>query len=76
MEEGKLLLAVAMAIRRNREARGLSQEGFADLIGMHRAYYGSIERGHRNVTLATLARVSEGLEIRLSTLLKEAEGET
>jgi transcriptional regulator with XRE-family HTH domain len=50
----------------------VSQEGFADLIGMHRAYYSSLERGQRNVTIQTLARVAEGLQVTIATLAKEA----
>jgi transcriptional regulator with XRE-family HTH domain len=59
-------------IRKRRENRDVSQEGFADAIGMHRAYYGRIERGFANLTLQTLAKVANGLEIPVSDLMKEA----
>jgi len=49
----------------------MSQEAFADSIGMHRAYYSAIERGERNLTLRTLWRVAKGLEIRMSELLRD-----
>ncbi|EED39740.1 helix-turn-helix domain-containing protein [Stenotrophomonas sp. LGBM10] len=39
---------------------------------MHRAYYSKIERGEKNVTLATLERVANGLEKTMSELLAEA----
>ena len=58
--------------RVRREASDQSQEGFADIIGMHRTYYSSIERGERNITVAILARVARGLEVSMSTLLREA----
>lgn len=51
---------------------GLSQDKFADTIGMHRAYYSSIERGERNLTLATLWRLAAGLGIKPSELLRDA----
>jgi transcriptional regulator with XRE-family HTH domain len=60
------------AIRRHREALGDSQEGFADSIGMHRNYYGAIERGEKTMRLDTLERVAEGLNIESWRLLKEA----
>lgn len=72
MGEGLLQRKVGAAIRARREARGVSQESFADEIGMHRAYYSKIERGERNLTLTTLERVASGLGIRVSQLLKEA----
>jgi len=39
---------------------------------MHRAYCSAIERGERNLTLQTMVRVAEGLEVRPSELLKAA----
>lgn len=65
-------LAVAQVMRARREALGFSQDSFADEIGMHRAYYGSIERGMRNMTLRTMLLVCTGLDIKLSTVLKKA----
>ena len=73
MDDRALLTAVGMSIRRRREASGWSQEAFADSIGMHRAYYGQIERGRRNLTISTLLRVCDGLEVRPSSLLRDAE---
>lgn len=59
-------------MRSRRTAMGFSQDSFADAIGMHRAYYSAIERGERNLTLQTMARVAEGLEVKPSELLKAA----
>ncbi|GCE76001.1 hypothetical protein CBZ_10570 [Cellulomonas biazotea] len=44
-----------------REARGLTQEGFAHDVGLHRTYVGSVERGERNVSLDAIWRLAEGL---------------
>lgn len=60
------------AIRERRSKMMLSQDGFADRIGMHRAYYSSIERGERNLTLETLGRVARGLGVPPSQLLQDA----
>lgn len=70
MKKSKLAIATGRAVRAHREATGLSQEAFADAIGMHRAYYSAIERGEKNVTLATLQRVAKGLRLTLSELLE------
>lgn len=72
MGTSTLQVRLGAAIRARREAMGISQEGFADKIGMHRAYYSTIERGERNLTLATLERVAVGLGAKPSQLLKEA----
>lgn len=62
--EGDLQRTVGRNLRAYREARGLSQEAFADVLGVHRTYMGGIERGERNLTLKSLERIAEraGLE--------------
>ncbi len=60
-------------IRRRREAAGWTQEGFADEIEMHRAQYGLIERGKKDLRLSSLERVATGLKTPLSAILREAE---
>ena len=72
MDEMALKLKVGAAMRARRTELGFSQDTFADVIGMHRAYYSSLERGERNVTLQTLWRVSRGLKLKLSELMKQA----
>ena len=49
----------------------VSQEVFADMIGYHRTYVGSVERGERNVTLSTLEAFAKGLNVHPSELLKD-----
>jgi transcriptional regulator with XRE-family HTH domain len=64
---------IGVIIRRHREARGFTQEGFADHIQMHRAYYGALENGKKNLQLSTLERVCDGLEVTMSEVIREAE---
>ena len=61
------------AFRKRREALGVSQESFADEIGMHRTYYSAIERGEKNLQLDTLQKVCEGLDTRVWEVFKDAE---
>jgi len=63
---------LAFVIRRHRERRQMSQEAFADELGLHRAYYGRVENG-QNLTLQTLELVARGLQRPVSRLLAEAE---
>jgi transcriptional regulator with XRE-family HTH domain len=67
--EGDLQRTVGRNIRACREARGLSQEAFADLLGVHRTYMGGIERGERNLTLKSLERLAQSIDVDPLTLL-------
>ena len=73
MARAPLQVRLAKAIRAQREARGYSQEGFADHIGVHRTYYGGIELGKQNLTLRSLERIAEGLEVSVSSLFVTAD---
>lgn len=69
----QLPVRLGEVIRRRREAAGWTQEGFADEIEMHRAQYGLIERGKKDLRLSSLERVAAGLNVSLSAILREAE---
>jgi transcriptional regulator with XRE-family HTH domain len=73
MKRRTLQERIGDALRRRREAQGYSQEGFADRIRMHRAYYGAIERGEKNLQLTTLERVCTGLDIPAWEIMREAD---
>lgn len=72
MNDSAEATALGHAIRELRRQLGVSQEAFADSIQMHRAYYGAIERGKRNLTLTTLIRVCAGLDTKVSNLFRIA----
>lgn len=72
MKADLLQRKVGDAIRQSRGSLGLSQEAFADTLGMHRTYYSAVERGERNLTLQSLNRIAEGLGIKLSQLFLNA----
>lgn len=59
-------------VRAYREARGLSQEDFAELTGHHRTYIGFLERGERSPNVETVHRIARALEMKASDLLREA----
>jgi transcriptional regulator with XRE-family HTH domain len=70
--EGELQRNVGRSLRAYREASGLSQEAFADVLGVHRTYMGGIERGERNLTLRSLERIAERIEVDPAALLDGA----
>lgn len=63
---------IAKVVRARRERLGVSQEAFADQLGFHRAFFGRIENG-QNMTLLTLQRVADGLDLSVWELVREAE---
>jgi transcriptional regulator with XRE-family HTH domain len=69
--EGELQRAVGRNLRAHREARGLSQEAFADLVGVHRTYMGGMERGERNLTLRSLERIAGRIGVDPLALMGE-----
>lgn len=68
--EGDLQRAVGRNLRAYRLERGLSQEDFADVLGVHRTYMGGLERGERNLTLKSLERLAERLKLDPISLLR------
>lgn len=73
MKAGDLHRQVGCAVRSERRKQHISQEAFADRIGMHRTAFGAFERGEKDFQLSTLQRVAEGLRVRISTLIGSAE---
>jgi len=62
------LLALGRRIRSLREARGFSQEAFAEEAGLDRTYYGGVERGERNVAALNLIRIARALGVEVGDL--------
>ena len=58
-------------LRKTREARRLTQEEFAELCGISRAYYGRIERGEHSITLELCKRISDATGITLASLFED-----
>lgn len=75
MKRRTLQERIGEAVRKRREDQNYSQEGFADHIRMHRAYYGAIERGRKNLQLATLERVCIGLDVSMWEIVRDAESQ-
>ncbi len=54
-------------------ALGVSQEDFAEQLGMHRTQLGHIEQGKKDCRLTTLIRLADALGLSASTLLEAAK---
>ncbi|HVG02141.1 MAG TPA: helix-turn-helix transcriptional regulator [Nitrospira sp.] len=68
-EPGSLQGIIAANVRRLRKAKGLSQEELAYVCGYHRTYVGMIERGERNISIATLDALAVALGVDAIALL-------
>ena len=61
---------LAVNVRKAREAKGWSQEDFADRAGIHRTYVSDIERGRRNPTITVVEKLAGPFELTASELLE------
>jgi transcriptional regulator with XRE-family HTH domain len=68
--EGDLQRTIGLNLRAYRVERGLSQEAFANTLGVHRTYMGGLERGERNLTLRTVERLAAKLGVEPLDLLR------
>lgn len=61
--EGELQRVAGAKLRAHREELGISQEAFAQVLGVHRTYMGAVERGQRNLTLQSLERIADKIGV-------------
>lgn len=76
MENTKFLKILGYRIRSIRNSRGLSQEKFAEVAGVHPTYVSEIELGKANASIGVFERIASGLGMTLSELVEtEAKDE-
>lgn len=71
--QGELQRNVGRNLRRYRQRQQLSQEAFAEVLGVHRTYIGALERGERNLSLAVVERLAEQIDMPPLQLLSPGE---
>ena len=71
-QKSVVTIAFGAAVRSMRVERAYSQEGFAAHAGMDRSNYGAIERGEFNVSLSTILKIADGLEVKGHEILLRA----
>lgn len=67
----QLLTKVGAKIRKVRTAKKLSQNDLAIMCNFEKASMSRIESGKTNVTLLTLQKISNALEVNVIDLLKD-----
>lgn len=66
---------VGKVIAEFRNKSGLSQEVLSGLADIGRSHLSAIERGERKPTLETLYRISNALDVKMSTIIQAVEAE-
>jgi transcriptional regulator with XRE-family HTH domain len=59
-----------LRVRTLRIKAGLSQEKLAELAELHRTYISGVERGARNPSLISIARIAKALNVTLSKVVE------
>ena len=73
LEAADLRVLLGRVVRRHRQALGISQEELAGRASLNRTYVTDIERGARNLSLATIDRLARALAMSLSRLMAEVD---
>lgn len=61
----------AKNVKKYRTEKGLSQEAFAEIAGLHRTYISAVEREKRSIALDNVQKIADALEIQTYLLFME-----
>lgn len=73
MQSSEARSRFATSLRKWRNRRGLSQEELAERADLHRTYISDVERGARNLSLESISKLANALEISLPILFSSPE---
>ncbi len=62
----KIAQTVGSRIRAYRQRIGMTQEELAEKADVHHTYIGQVERGEKNLTVATLEKILNALDVSFS----------
>jgi transcriptional regulator with XRE-family HTH domain len=65
--------AMAINLRRERHAKGFTQEDLADRAGLSSRYLGSIERAAVSASVTVLGRLAKALQISPCELIRQSQ---
>lgn len=68
MPESEILKLFGDKVREIRKQKGLSQEQLAYKADLHRTYIGMIERAEKNITLVSIEKIANALEVDIVRL--------
>ena len=71
MDDKELFDCVAHNIKIERVIKRVTQAKLAEMVGVHEKYIGIIEAGKQNITLKTLNKIANSLNINISNLFEQ-----
>ena len=69
MSEEEIIKKIAFNIKVERMRKNLTQFQLAEMIAVHEKYIGKVESGKQNLTIKTLIKLANALDIKLSKLV-------
>jgi CheY-like chemotaxis protein/DNA-binding XRE family transcriptional regulator len=73
MPSASIIEQFGAVVRNLRFRLGISQEELAERADLHRTYIAGIERGGRNITLKSIAKLAKALEVSTADLLSPGQ---
>jgi len=72
MDKKKALVRIGMNIRKIRNEKNISQQDMAALCNFEKSNMSRIEAGRTNLTIGTLLKICEALEVKLADIVDVA----
>lgn len=69
MDKKELLKKFGLNVKFARMKKGVTQEQFAEQMGVHPTYIGKIETGRINMSLAKILELANALDVNINKLL-------
>ena len=71
MDDKELFNRIGLNVRVERTIKRLTQAQLAEMIDVHEKYIGKIETGKQKITLQTLNKIANALNIDITRLLED-----
>ena len=68
-DEQEILDRIGANIRELRKKHALTQDELSDYAGVDRTYIGYIENGRQNITISTLCKIANALNVSLLDII-------
>ncbi len=70
---GDIRMRFGARLRAVRTKTGISQEDLGHEADLHRTFISMVERGERNVTIATVEKLAKALKCRMADLMPDVD---
>lgn len=70
MNEEEIIKKIAFNIKVERMRKNLTQFQLAEMVDVHEKYIGKVESGKQNLTIKTLIKLADALDVNLSKLVE------